>query len=459
MRGWLLFLVVMPAVLLLVACGQGDDDDDDSGDDDDAVDDDDDDNDDDTAPPLLKVGFSKVDITPEESVKMAGYGSFFLLEAACRWSKGVHDPLFAHAVAFEDADGDAAILIVLDNVGTITTEIVKIQEAIAAQTGLPTKSILVAATHNHHGPDTIGLWGLLIPPRSGRDEDYIAEMVERSIQAGLTAWNSRVPATLKYAVGQDSRYHFNYVTRDPNALLDSTMTVLAAYDQAGSLIGSIMNWAAHPTVMRMTNREISADYPGAYYQAMEQELDGIHMYVNGAIGASVQPYSAADDGLYDDSTWEDWWEVGSALADTAQTLIEQGTEIDDTDLWLLETRELSIRLENIVFWLMGLVDLIPRPVPDLGEEGTTYMTTFALGPISFGTMPGEYVPNYSFEMRQVMGGDAQIIIGMGMDWVGYAIKPVQYTDFKYFYERFLCPSRFTGEELMNQYDEIWGAVN
>ena len=54
-----------------------------------------------------------------------------------------------------------------------------------------------------------------------------------------------------------------------------------------------------------------------------------------------------------------------------------------------------------------------------------------------------------------MGGEAQMIMGLGMDWIGYAITPEQYDDPAYLYERALCPSRQAGEELMAVYREIW----
>ena len=113
----------------------------------------------------------------------------------------------------------------------------------------------------------------------------------------------------------------------------------------------------------------------------------------------------------------------------------------------------------MLFGLAAEVGLIPREVPPVGQYGQTYMTTFAIGPVTFGTMPGEYGPDYSFALREIMGGDAQVLIGLGMDWVGYAILPEQYQSLPYLYERFLCPSRWAGEELMTTYQEIWDPIN
>ena len=410
----------------------------------------------------LKVGFARADITPEVPVKLSGYGAAFLSEDFCRWSTGVHDPLYAHAMALEDWAGSVVILIVLDNVGTITNEIVEIQNGVAHELGIRAGEVVVSSTHTHHGPDTIGLWGVIVPPETGRQEDVIDGMVQGAVQAGVDAWNARVPASLEYGVGEESRVHFNKVFTDPDRILDSTLTVLAAYDVEGRIIGSVMNWAAHPTLMPESNTLISSDYPGPYYRYMTEELGGIHMFVNGAIGASVQAI-APENGwlkwLLGSASWEDVEDMGLMLAEDAAALLANGIPVADPVVRLFETREVHLEVENVFFRLCAEVGLIPREVPPVGEQGTTFMTTFAVGPVTFGSMPGEYVPDYSFEMREVMGGEAQIIMGLGMDWIGYAITPEQYASPAYLYERSLCPSPQSGEELMAVYREIWEPVH
>jgi Neutral/alkaline non-lysosomal ceramidase, N-terminal len=452
-KGTLILLLALFVLTVMFSCGSESEDsnsDPANDDDDDVVDDDDD-----AAPEQpFRAGFARAEITPEMQVNMAGYGSFFIFEWALRKSEGVHDPIYASAAAFEDVDGDGVVMIVLDNVGTITNEVVEIQAGIAAATGLEPESVVVSSTHNHHGPDTIGLWGLLIPPRSGRDEEYIDWMVAQTITAGTQAWENRVPATLEIAAGQESTFHFNQNVNDPERALDSTMTLLAAYDETDELLGTLMNWPCHPTVREYRNRLISADYPGAYYAAMEEALGGTHLFVNGAI-AATQPYNPDTGGLFEGGTWDDVEMIGNHLAETAIDLAANTSPVTDDDIWLLDSRELHATVGNILFRWAAVFEIIPREIPPLTQEGISYLTTFAIGPVMFGTVPGEYIPDYSFQLRQLMGGDAQFIIGLGMDWIGYAITPEQYSDPAYIYEWLLCPSRWAGEELMEVYREIY----
>jgi len=105
----------------------------------------------------LCAGFARQDITPYPgSVKMAGYGVFFLDERNCRWSDGVHDPLYAHALALEDPGrGSAAVLVVLDLVGMMAEDAGRIRTAVGAVLGIDPGAVIVSCTHTHHGPDTI----------------------------------------------------------------------------------------------------------------------------------------------------------------------------------------------------------------------------------------------------------------------------------------------------------------
>src|SRR5215471_13809378 len=58
----------------------------------------------------LRAGLAKIDVTPTQPVKMAGY------EARKELSQGVHDPLGARALALEH-EGRRLVLVSLDNVG------------------------------------------------------------------------------------------------------------------------------------------------------------------------------------------------------------------------------------------------------------------------------------------------------------------------------------------------------
>ena len=396
----------------------------------------------------ILTGFARVDVTPSVPVKLAGYGSFFFAESACRWSTGVHDPLFAHAVAFEDREGHTPIvLVLLDAIGLMRADVAVVTEGIASRVGIPERSVVVACTHTHHAPDTVGLWGVIVPPISGRQEDVIEQTLAGAVRAGVEAWEARVPATLAWAVGEEAGLHENIIVEDPERTVDNTLTVLAAYDAGGRLLGTLMNWACHPTVMGQANTLVTSDFAGAYYRILGEELGGVHLYANGTIGAMIQPVNRWSP----PGAWHEVDAVGRRLANDVLALLPVTEPIRAPSIHAFATGAAPVRLENPLFPLAVSLGLIVRDLPALGEETPVPLTIFSVGPVAFGTLPGEYVCDYSPPLRGILGGDAQILVGLAMDWIGYALTPRQTGMDAYAYERALCAGPGAGDALITAY--------
>ena len=456
-HGKIIFLLFLACVFLLtLACGDDDDDDDDN--DDDSADDDDDDNDD-TSPPAFEVGFARVDVSPDFSVIMGGYGTFFISDSFCRWSTDIHDPIYATAVAFVHPDDGVVIMVHIDAVGVIITDIEPIQNGIAGELGIPTERVLVASSHSHGSPDTVGIWGVMLPPKTGRNDDFIELMIAGSIDAGIAAYESRVPATLEVTTGTEDQLHYNpQRVVDRNAITDDNVSLLAAYDEQDTLIGTLMSWGCHPMIMGPQNTSLTADYPGAYYRIMDEEMGGINMYVNSSLGAAVHPRNPDAPFELEGRNWGTWEDVdnfGRSLADNVQTLLGQTTPLDRYDIELV-SKTVTGTLENPVFALMGVLDLIPRDVPPLGGEGESLVTAFSIGDVRFGTVPGELVPNIGLELRQIMGGDHQFVITLGMDWMGYIMTAEQYKSLLYIYFSILSVGPDLGPQVIEVYQDIFG---
>ena len=409
--------------------------------------------------PTLKAGFARVDITPDFPVKLAGYGFTIISEDFCRQSKGAHDPLYATAVALQDRDGPPVIHISLDTVSAIITDIVKIQDRIAAGINTTRERVIISATHSHGSPDTVGIWGVIVPPISGRTDAFIDLMISGAVEAGIEAFRSRRPAVVKAAVGQESRYHYNIsVEHDPEAVTDSTMTVLAFHEPDGGIIGTLMNWGCHPTVMGPKNDLITADYPGAYYRHMDAEAGGINMFVNGSIGAAVRPRN--EDFPFPDQppswgTWEDVDRLGRGLADTARGLIQQAVEIKDTGLSVI-TGAFETTMLNPFYALFGMLDLIPREVPRFGENAETYFSVWRMGPVSMATVPGESAPNIGLELKDLLGGAYPMISNIGQDGAGYILTEEQYRNIRYIEFWLICPGPYMHRDMMAAYEEALG---
>lgn len=457
-----LLLLLLCALLLVPACGNNDDSDDNEyPDDDDAADDDDNDDIDPTAD-WLRVGFARVEITPTDSVIIGGYGLPSMSRNKCRWSEGVHDPLYAYGVAVVDPQGASpVILLVLDTVGIMSPESEKISQGVKTAVGQNDINVVVSATHTHNGPDTVGLWGSLVPITSGRDENAINELIDGAIAAGVAAWEAREPAQLGTAVGFEAEYHENRIAFESDPDIDDTMTLVTAINADGKLLGTLMNWACHPTVMGQQNLLLTSGWPGAYRRLMADRFGGMHIFIQGAIGDAIEPLNPVNKipwwnfGL-SWGTWEAVEEFATVIADDATELVDQAKPLAQQRLWLSEVDEFPMTLENVMFWAAATAGLIPREAPQVGETFYTPIATFAIGDLSFATLPGEYATEYGFSLREIMGGSAQVIVGLGMDWLGYTITPEQYENFLlYYYQIILSPSKMGGENMLDVYRDIW----
>ncbi|NBW83650.1 hypothetical protein EBR21_18045, partial [bacterium] len=143
---------------------------------------------------------SQIDISTRDVMAMGGYGTYFLKTPRLNQA-GVHDPLLASAVAFESASGQKAAVVVLDAVGLSAAQISRIEQA-ARRAVDPQLSLIISATHTHHSPDTLGLWGSL--PKSGRNKRYAEQIETAALQAVRDAFARLEPARLTQRLGRHS---------------------------------------------------------------------------------------------------------------------------------------------------------------------------------------------------------------------------------------------------------------
>ena len=95
----------------------------------------------------VRVGFSRADITPLESVPLAGYGN-----TERRMSGAILSRLYATCLAFSDGE-NKALLISLDNAGFSDLSDEVLRPAIAEATGIPVSCIHLSCSHTHSASD------------------------------------------------------------------------------------------------------------------------------------------------------------------------------------------------------------------------------------------------------------------------------------------------------------------
>ncbi len=152
----------------------------------------------------LSAGAAAVDITPPNGCPMAGYYSF-------RGAEGTHDPLFAKALVFEK-DGTTVALVSLDLITTTRGLVEEARKLIEKQTGIPTRNVMISATHSHTGPvlwDGSARADFLTGNGNKIARDYIAELPGKIAGAVKKAHDARKPARVSFGVGKEDGLAFN----------------------------------------------------------------------------------------------------------------------------------------------------------------------------------------------------------------------------------------------------------
>ena len=116
------------------------------------------------------------DVGPASSaVYIAGFGQN-------RVATAVHDQLFVRCLAMSTGQ-KPVVLCGVDLIGLFLDDVEKIREGARKQVGRDL-DVIVAATHGHEGPDTMGLWG---PSnfKSGVDPEYM-KTIEAKVVESIT---------------------------------------------------------------------------------------------------------------------------------------------------------------------------------------------------------------------------------------------------------------------------------
>ena len=281
----------------------------------------------------MLAGTGKIDITPQNNIWMDG-----MLRA--HPSEGIHDRLHARALVLSGSeDVRQAFALVSVDVCILEDETCSdVQRGAEVRTGIPASQIIVAATHTHSGPSTFG--GL-----TPREDGYVQELTGQLITLIEEAARNLRPAELAVTSGrEDTISHYRRLLADdghvvmnwepyppeqivrPLGVADpevGVVKVVAAGDpgdpaQPGRVLALLFNHTGHPNVLSGDNYLFSSDYPGLAARLLEEELGGVALFFNGALG------SVDVDGLRD-RDWEGLDRTGRALArsvsEAAQTSV------------------------------------------------------------------------------------------------------------------------------------------
>jgi hypothetical protein len=226
----------------------------------------------------VRAGAAKSAITPElegRKVYLAGFGHNRLATA-------VHDPLYVRCLAVEIGRRTLA-LCAADLIGLFYDDVQRIRGRFAEHA--PKGSLLiVASTHVHEGPDTLGLWGPTAG-ESGTDPGYLDWLDTRIADTALEATRNMERARLRLARDDHPLLAQLQGVDRPPYVKDPFLFVLQAVRASdGATIATLVNWTDHPETLNRKNTSITADYPHWICETLEHRYGGTALFVNGALG-------------------------------------------------------------------------------------------------------------------------------------------------------------------------------
>jgi hypothetical protein len=242
----------------------------------------------------LRAGTARIEITPTLPVTLAGY------ESRKELSRGVHDPLSARAVAFEQ-DSNHLVLVSIDNLGFYNGTAEPLRQAILDACRLRPSELFLCAIHTHSAPT------LTLNPEKGHPNNVqytkwlqgkLVEVVRSAleqlapVQVGVGSGSSPVGANRREVVQDDNGKTRIVLGRNPSLLTDREVQVLKiTRTDRDELAGVLFAYSTHSTSLGPRNYVISGDVHGLAEQFLEKYL-GAGVVTPGFAGASgnVDPW-------------------------------------------------------------------------------------------------------------------------------------------------------------------------
>ncbi len=249
----------------------------------------------------LRAGVAKIEITHEKPSKLMGYSTRTDL------STGVHDPLFARAVVFENA-GKRLVLVSTDIIGFYST-FEHFHAEILKKFNLKPDELFLSAIHTHSAPM------LTIDKEKGHPNniEYTKELKHKLFTVIDNALSTLIPVGVGTGVGYSpvgmNRREMKengaiWLGKNPNGITDKEVLVMKIVKPDGNPIGVLFDYATHATSLGPDNLVISGDVLGISEQFVEKNLGkGIVAPIFAGASGNIDPWYRILPGFNTENGW------------------------------------------------------------------------------------------------------------------------------------------------------------
>jgi len=219
-----------------------------------------------------------------DGIYMAGFG-------ADRIALGCHDDIWARTIVVDDGTTRLAITSV-DLVGTLKYgSYYGFAHAEAmVDPALGVTNFIHASTHNHQGPDALGLWGTdtVVDGKFPLYLAFIDSQVASAISAAVGALEP-VREVRGFRTDPDESPDLRGLQVRtgcrPPFIFDSELRALS-FTGANGTIATLLNWGTHPESLESENELITSDFPHYIRDEVERQVGGTAVYLSADLGAA-----------------------------------------------------------------------------------------------------------------------------------------------------------------------------
>lgn len=235
-----------------------------------------------------KAGVAAADITPKESIWLAGYA------LRDRPSEGVLQNIHVKALALQDSGGDVSVLVTSDLVGITRSMAEEVARQAREKFGVSRDRLILSASHTHSAPvtgDALHLFYDLDARQKALTNQYTRRVLGQMIEVIGASIERLSPVKLAFDYGLAgfavNRRRAAAGKRHLPGPVDHDVPVLSVRDERGNLRAVAFGYACHATAL--SGYQINGDYPGFAQEEIEKAHPGATALFVAGCGADANP--------------------------------------------------------------------------------------------------------------------------------------------------------------------------